>query len=213
MKESLKRRLNVFPKLRRRLSSVQWILLLITTAMFFLSAASNTCTFTFGNGGITGTPPTGPQASQTSVNIPPPVASPVPVPGGTPAAGGGTPAAGGGTPAAGGGTPAPPPGPPTGGTEVKVMMVTDTKNPSGFAFKDPTSGTDVTTIKKGTKVTWINATSIPHTVVSDDGKFKSSDPAKVIMQNQMYSVVFATAGTFKYHCSIHPPQVGTIIVQ
>ena len=211
MKESLKRRLNVFPKLRRRLSSVQWILLLITTAMFFLSAASNTCTFTFGSGGITGTPPTGPQASQTSVNIPPPVASPVPQPGG------GAPAPGGGTPAPGGGAPAlpsgPPTGPPAGGTEVKVMMVTDAKNPSGFAFKDPTSGTDVTTITKGTKVTWVNTTNIPHTVASDDGKFKSSDPAKVIMQNQMYSVVFATAGTFKYHCSIHPPQVGTIIVQ
>jgi len=210
MKESLKRGLNLFPKLRRRLSSVQWILLPITTAMFFLSAASNTCTFSFGSGGITSTPP-GPQASQTStVNIPPPVPSPVPVPGGTPAPGGGTPAPGGGTPAP---PPGPPTGPPTGGSEVKVIMVTDAKNPSGFAFKDATSGTDVTTITKGTKVTWVNATNIPHTVMSDDGKFKSSDPAKVIMQNQMYSVVFATAGTFKYHCSIHPPQVGTITVQ
>ena len=144
MKESLKRRLNLFPKLRRRLSSVQWILLLITTAMFFLSAASNTCTFTFGNGGITSAPP-GPQASQTStVNIPPPVPSPVPVPGGTPSTGGGTPAP----------PPGPPTGPPTGGNEVKVMMVTDAKNPAGFAFKDATSGTNVTTIKKGTKGTF-----------------------------------------------------------
>ncbi len=43
MKKSLKRHLRVFPKLRRRLSSVRWALLLITTAMFFLSAASTGC--------------------------------------------------------------------------------------------------------------------------------------------------------------------------
>jgi hypothetical protein len=43
MKVSLKRHLRVFPKLRRRLSSVRWALLLITTAMFFLSAASTGC--------------------------------------------------------------------------------------------------------------------------------------------------------------------------
>jgi hypothetical protein len=43
MKISLKQRLHVFPKLRRRFSSVKWALLLITTAMFFLSAASTSC--------------------------------------------------------------------------------------------------------------------------------------------------------------------------
>ena len=43
MKISLKRHLRVLPKLRRRLSSVRWALLLITTAMFFLSAASTGC--------------------------------------------------------------------------------------------------------------------------------------------------------------------------
>ena len=48
MKESLKRRLNVFLKLHRRLASVKWILLFITTVMFFLSAASSTCSFSLG---------------------------------------------------------------------------------------------------------------------------------------------------------------------
>jgi len=38
MKVSLKRRLNIFSKLRRWLASVKWVLLLIMTAMLFLSA-------------------------------------------------------------------------------------------------------------------------------------------------------------------------------
>ena len=43
MKVPLKRRLNIFSKLRRRLASVKWALLFITTAMFFLSASSSGC--------------------------------------------------------------------------------------------------------------------------------------------------------------------------
>ena len=89
-----------------------------------------------------------------------------------------------------------------------IKMVIDAKNPSGFAFSPATM-----TITKGTKVTWVNATAIPHTVTSDDAKFTSSSAASPVMQDQTYSFVFATAGTFKYHCAIHPPQIGTITVQ
>jgi plastocyanin len=206
MKESLKQCLNIFLKLRRRLASIKWILLLVTTAMFFLSAASNACTFSFGAGNPTVVgPPTGPSPSQTSaVSQPPPqMPSPVSQGGGAPA-GGGAPTTPSGSGASGGSTP-------TGNTE-KVMMVLDPKNPSGFGFKDATSGTNVTTIQKGTTVIWVNTTDIPHTVTSDDGKFQSSNPATPLAQGQMYSFTFSIAGTFKYHCSIHPPQVGTVIV-
>src|SRR2546430_15552294 len=43
MKVFLKRHRNVFSKLRRRLSSAKWLLLLITTAMFFLSMYLSSC--------------------------------------------------------------------------------------------------------------------------------------------------------------------------
>ena len=43
MKMPLKRHLGLFTQLHNRLSSVRWTLLLITTAMFFLSAASTGC--------------------------------------------------------------------------------------------------------------------------------------------------------------------------
>src|SRR5260370_41030271 len=88
MKVSLKRRLNLFPKLRRRLSSVKWILLLVTTAMFFLSASSSGCSFNIAFGGPPGTGPNvvGPQSSQPA--LPPAVAggSPPAVAGGSPPA-------------------------------------------------------------------------------------------------------------------------------
>jgi hypothetical protein len=91
MKESLKRRLNLFPKLRRRLSSVRWTLLLITTAMFFLSAASTACPT--GGYTLTVTPSLGPSVSNPAPppgTVPePPVIEPPPqptanVPGSTP---------------------------------------------------------------------------------------------------------------------------------
>ncbi len=119
MKVFLKRHLNVFPKLHRRLSSVKWALLLAVTAMFFMSAAApNGCNFmvSFGGGGATVTGPN-PQASQpaTGGGAPPPSGSVTAgggaPPAGSPPAGGGAPPAG--SPAAGGG--APPAGSPAAG--------------------------------------------------------------------------------------------------
>ncbi len=116
MKVFLRRRLNVFPKLRRRLSSVKWILLVATTAMFFLSTFSSACdglTVTFGPIGpsvLGGSPPGTQPALTTMPSVSPLTGGGTPAPGSV-ALGGGTPpslAAGGGTPpslAVGGGTP------------------------------------------------------------------------------------------------------------
>ena len=71
MKESLKRRLNVFLKLRRQLASIKWVLLFITTVVFFLSAASNACTFSFGGSGPTVQPSSGQTASGVTSPSPP----------------------------------------------------------------------------------------------------------------------------------------------
>jgi hypothetical protein len=76
MKVPLRRRLKLFPKLHRRLSSVRWTLLLITTAMFFLSAASAGCP----TGGYTlMISPTGPSVQNPQPpNNPPPSTDPPP---------------------------------------------------------------------------------------------------------------------------------------
>jgi plastocyanin len=75
---------------------------------------------------------------------------------------------------------------------------------SNFAFS-PTS----LTVKVGTKVTWTNNDNAQHNVTSDDGGFESSGN---LSKGQTYLVTFSTAGSYPYHCSIHPSMTGTIVV-
>lgn len=65
------------------------------------------------------------------------------------------------------------------------------------------------TIPKGATVVWTNATDVAHTVTSDTNTFKGSD---AFQKQQTFQMVFSTAGTFQYHCSIHTYMKGTIVV-
>ena len=100
--------------------------------------------------------------------------------------GGGSEATTTSAPASGGGT---------GGTQV-VMK--------GTAF-DP----NTVTIKVGESVTWTNEDSFNHTVTADNGEFESGDLAK----GGTFSFTFDKAGTYPYHCGIHPSMTGTVVVQ
>jgi len=60
----------------------------------------------------------------------------------------------------------------------------------------------------GGSVTWTNNGSATHTVTSDSGAFDSGQLAP----GASFSQTFDTAGTFTYHCSIHPQMTGTVIV-
>jgi amicyanin len=66
------------------------------------------------------------------------------------------------------------------------------------------------TIKKGTTVTWTNNDSVSHTVTENDGQNGPSAPP--LGQDQSYTFKFDQAGTFHYHCSIHPEMTGTVTV-
>jgi amicyanin len=76
---------------------------------------------------------------------------------------------------------------------------------ANFAFS-PSS----LTIKVGTTVTWTNKDSTAHTVTSDTGNVLNSGN---MAQNATFSFTFNSAGTFNYHCAIHPNMKGTIVVQ
>lgn len=70
------------------------------------------------------------------------------------------------------------------------------------------------TVAVGTTITWTNKDNFSHNVTSGtpgapDGKFSSGNMGG----GATYSFTFATAGTYKYFCSIHPSMTGTIIVQ
>ena len=63
------------------------------------------------------------------------------------------------------------------------------------------------TVKAGTTVTWTNKDSATHTVTGSG--WESGE----LPTGTTYSHKFDTAGTYAYHCSIHPSMTGTIIVQ
>jgi amicyanin len=119
-------------------------------------------------------------------------------------------AACGSTPSGSGSTPTPTTGTtPTATSAGSGQMVSITRDSSGsFAFSPTTL-----TIKVGSTVTWTNMTPAPHTVTSDDGKsFDSGLSNPIAPSGGTYSFTFKQAGTFSYHCQIHPYMKATIIV-
>ena len=66
------------------------------------------------------------------------------------------------------------------------------------------------TVKIATKVTWVNTGAVVHTVTADDGKsFDSGN----MQPKASFSFTAKEAGTFAYHCRLHPWMKGTLIVQ
>jgi plastocyanin len=63
-------------------------------------------------------------------------------------------------------------------------------------------------VTAGSTVTWTNTDSVTHTSTSDNGAWNSGN----IGSGKQFSVSFPTAGTFSYHCTIHPGMVGTVVV-
>jgi plastocyanin len=74
---------------------------------------------------------------------------------------------------------------------------------SNFAFSP-----QVIAVKPGTQVTWTNRDADAHTVTFDaDGT-----GSRAFQNGESYRHTFPAAGTFRYHCSIHPYMVGEVVV-
>ena len=68
------------------------------------------------------------------------------------------------------------------------------------------------TVKKGTKVTWMNNDAATHTVTAtDNGNTFSS--GSIAPGGGTFSFTFNTAGDFNYQCTIHPQMVASVHVQ
>lgn len=65
------------------------------------------------------------------------------------------------------------------------------------------------TVKAGTKVTWVNNDSAPHTITSDSGALLNS-PA--LSPGQSFSFTFTNPATINYHCNIHPNMKSSVVV-
>ena len=64
-------------------------------------------------------------------------------------------------------------------------------------------------ISAGGSVTWMNNDSTTHNSTADDNSWGSGS----IAPGASYTRTFASAGTFTYHCTIHPGMVGTVVVK
>ncbi len=222
MKVPLKRPLNLFSKLRHRLSTIKWSLLLITTAMFFLSASQQGCNWTVSMppGGTGVGPPLG--GSPPISSPPPQPLAQVTIPTIPPLVGVGSPSALLGIPSVSalglspiatvpnkkkGGAANQGNSSPGGGKTVKVSIKKGTPtatDPSGFVFVPAKLN-----IQKGDTVVWSNPTAVNHTVTADDGSFDSGD----FGQGKTFKQTFNQSGvTVTYKCQDHPGQVGTINV-
>ena len=91
---------------------------------------------------------------------------------------------------------------PTGGTTLTPAQTGDQVTIQNFAF-DPI----VLTVTVGTTVTWTNKDSAGHRPTFAD--FASG----TLATGDTFQHTFDTAGTFDYHCSIHPSMTGKIIVK
>ncbi len=97
---------------------------------------------------------------------------------------------------------APPTQTPASGSTQMLMIMNDSNGSFGF---DPST----LTIKVGTTVIWKNVSSAPHSVTSDDGQTFDSGNIAV---GGTFRFTFKNAGTFSYHCNIHPYMRATIVV-
>src|SRR5260370_34734419 len=64
-------------------------------------------------------------------------------------------------------------------------------------------------ITAGSTVTWTNTTAPTHTSTSDTGAWNTGNIAPGATSA---AVSFPTAGTFTYHCAIHPSMTGSVVV-
>jgi plastocyanin len=88
------------------------------------------------------------------------------------------------------------------GTPVSIVSGSSTLTTTAYS-PNPVS------ISVGGTVTWTNNDVTAHTATGDDGSFNSGTMAA----GATFSRTFSAAGTFTYHCTIHPGMVGTVTVR
>ena len=100
------------------------------------------------------------------------------------------------------------PAPSASGTSTPAPApAADTVTIKGFTFSPSTL-----TVKAGTTVTWTNQDRVPHSVVADTGS-PAAFASDTVASGGSYTFTFTQAGSYPYHCSIHPSMTGMILVQ
>lgn len=64
-------------------------------------------------------------------------------------------------------------------------------------------------VATGTTIAWSNQDQVLHTVTGDDNSFDSG----VINFGTVWRHTFDRAGTYSYHCTLHPFMKATVVVR
>ena len=81
-------------------------------------------------------------------------------------------------------------------------------NTNKIDAKDFTFTPAAVTVAAGTLVQWKNGDDAPHAIADDGGAFNAAP----VNPGGTFSQRYPTAGTFPYHCTIHPSMTGTVTV-
>ena len=100
--------------------------------------------------------------------------------------------------------PVPPAVPAPGQTVAAVSIPTNAATLGNRAFAPAELN-----VTAGTTVTWTNTDTVTHTSSSDAQGWDSG----AIAPGGQFSFAFPAAGTFPYHCAIHPGMVGRVVVR
>ena len=104
------------------------------------------------------------------------------------------------------------------GTLFVVSAAGAHKHPTAMAQKHPTKTVLIRnfrfkpahiTIKRGTRVRWINKDRAHHTATANKGAFNSG----LLSKGERYSHTFKSAGKKPYHCMPHPFMRGSVTVK
>jgi len=90
---------------------------------------------------------------------------------------------------------------PGGGANVTIDIVADM---GSGAF-----GSSPVTVNKGQTVAWRNTRGITHTATADGGAW---DTGGIANGSTSAAIQMNTAGSFPYHCAIHPSMTATLVV-
>ena len=114
-------------------------------------------------------------------------------------------AACGGGGGGGGVTNPPAPSPSPGGGGSADLVITIVAENGNMSFSP-----NPATVNAGQRVAWRNSAGTIHTATQNSGGF---DTGSIDGGNTSTPINMPTAGTFGYHCSIHPAMVGTLTVR